>query len=147
MRKNRKRMNIFESRITISLKFLILIFSLWALFIFLDFSGINTHKVNGKAVNVILGFSVYGIYAKIMDIIQLTILISFIYGIVKARKLLGYMLPIAYMIYSFVSMHSFSIMMPEAPNKVKLFFDLFSLIGGGTICLLLFINRRYFNQT
>jgi len=125
---------------------LIVVFSLWAIFIFIDFSGINTHKINGEAVNVILGFSVYGIYAKIMDVIQLTIIVLIIYGIFKMEKIKGYILPVGYTIYSFVSIHSFSIMNPQFSLKAKIGFDLFSIIGGGIICLLLYMNRKCFSR-
>ncbi len=135
-----------EARRTKTLNFLMGIFALWALFIFIDFSGINTHRIDGKAVNVILGFSVYGIYAKIMDVIQLTVVSLIIYGIYNKEKITGFCLPVAYCIYSFVSMHSFSIMLPQASVKVKILFDLFSLIGGGVICLLLYLNRECFKR-
>ena len=72
-------------------------FILWALMVFFDFSEIISEmspKMNGKSVNVILGFRIFGTYAKITDVIQLILIITMIYGLFTMKKT-GYFLTFA----------------------------------------------------
>jgi len=119
-------------------------FIVWEILVLLDFTGISSPKMNGEVVNVILGFRVFGTYAKIMDVVQLITIGLMIYGIFKMNKLLGCVLPFVYMVYAFVSVHSWALMDIAATKRAKLGYDIFALIGGGLICLVLYLNRNKF---
>ena len=122
-------------------------FILWALMVFLDFSEIipkMSPKMNGMSVNVILGFRVFGIHAKITDIIQLILIVTMIYGLFAMKKI-GYFLTFAYMIYAVVSTHSWALMAVEYSTGKKLTYDLIGVFLAGTICLVLYNYRKRFS--
>ena len=122
-------------------------FILWALMVFLDFSEIipqMSPKMNGKSVNVILGFRIFGIHAKITDVIQLILIITMIYGLFAMKKV-GYFLTFAYMIYAVVSTHSWALMATSTSTKTKLMYEIIGIFLAGTICLVLYNYRKRFS--
>ncbi|OGL44636.1 MAG: hypothetical protein A2W05_02775 [Candidatus Schekmanbacteria bacterium RBG_16_38_10] len=122
-------------------------FILWALMVFLDFSEIipkMSPKMNGMSVNVILGFRVFGIHAKITDIIQLILIVTMIYGLFAMKKI-GYFLTFAYMIYAVVSTHSWALMAISTPTRTKLTYEIIGIFLAGTICLVLYNYRKRFS--
>jgi len=122
------------------------LFILWGLMVFSDFTGIMTPKIDGKAVNVILGFRIFGVYAKIMDVIQLTLIALMIFGLFKMKKLSGFFLSFAYMIYAVLSTHSWVLMAgTEVSKRTKLGYDIFGIIAAGLICIALYVNRERFS--
>ena len=121
------------------------LFILWALMVLLDFSEIipsMSPKMNGKSVNVILGFRIFGTYAKITDVIQLILISTMIYGLFSMKKI-GYFLTFAYMVYAVVSTHSWALMV-SVSTKRKLIFDLIVIFLGGAICVVLYNYRKRF---
>lgn len=125
-------------------------FIFWALMVFLDFSEIlagifpgTSPKINGKSVNVILGFRIFGIHAKITDIIQLILIIVMIYGLFAMKKV-GYFLTFAYMVYAVVSTHSWALMAVQYSARKKLTYDLIGIFLAGTICLVLYNYHKRF---
>ena len=121
-------------------------FILWALMVFFDFSEIipeMSPKMNGKSVNVILGFRIFGTYAKITDVIQLILIITMIYGLFTMKKT-GYFLTFAYMVYAVVSTHSWALMATNLQTKRKLIFDLIGIFLSGAICVVLYNYRKRF---
>ncbi|RMF94804.1 MAG: hypothetical protein D6734_06915 [Candidatus Schekmanbacteria bacterium] len=123
-----------------------ILFIVWGLMVFADFTGIMTPKMDGKAVNVILGFRIFGIYAKIMDAIQLTLIVLMIYGLFTMKKLFGFFLTFAYMVYAVVSTHSWALMAgTEVSKRAKLSYDIFGIIAAGIICIILYINKEKFS--
>jgi len=140
-----------EKKRPILISIIAVAFILWALMVFLDFSEIlstiaswTSPKMNGKSVNVILGFRIFGIYAKITDIVQLILIIVMIYGLFTMKKV-GYFLTFAYMIYGVVSTHSWALMEPHASTRTKLTFDLIGIFLGGAICVILYNYRKRFS--
>ena len=126
-------------------------FILWALMVFLDFSEIlagispgTSPKINGESVNVILGFRIFGIHAKITDVVQLILIITMIYGLFAMKKV-GYFLTFAYMVYAVVSTHSWALMAVEYSTGKKLTYDLIGVFLAGTICLVLYNYRKRFS--
>jgi len=121
------------------------LFILWALMVLLDFSEIipsMSPKMNGKSVNVILGFRIFGTYAKITDVIQLILISTMIYGLFSMKKI-GYFLTFAYMVYAVVSTHSWALM-ASVSTKRKLTFDLIGIFLAGGICVVLYNYRKRF---
>ncbi|OGL40660.1 MAG: hypothetical protein A3C43_02965 [Candidatus Schekmanbacteria bacterium RIFCSPHIGHO2_02_FULL_38_11] len=122
-------------------------FILWALMVFLDFSEIipqMSPKMNGKSVNVILGFRIFGIHAKITDVIQLILIITMIYGLFAMKKV-GYFLTFAYMIYAVVSTHSWALMATSTSTKTKLMYEIIGIFLAGAICVALYNYRKRFS--
>lgn len=130
----------------IAITIIAVLFILWGLMVFADFTGIMTPKMDGKAVNVILGFRIFGVYAKIMDAIQLALIVLMIFGLFKMKKLFGYFISFAYMVYAVVSTHSWALMAgKEASKQAKLGYDIFGIIAAGLICIALYVNREKFS--
>ncbi len=131
----------------VAITILAVAFVLWALMVFLDFSEIipqMSPKMNGKSVNVILGFRIFGIHAKITDIVQLILIITMIYGLFAMKKV-GYFLTFAYMVYAVVSTHSWALMAIQYSTRKKLTYDLIGIFLAGTICLVLYNYRKRFS--
>ncbi len=130
----------------IAITVIAILFCLWGIMVLTDFTGIMTPKMDGKAVNVILGFRIFGTNAKIMDAIQLILIALMIFGLFKMKKIFGFFISFAYMVYAVVSTHSWALMAGDAVSKrAKLGYDIFGIIAAGLICVVLYVNREKFS--